>query len=289
MSQERIGITECPRDAMQGIVPFIPTGDKIHYLNRLLKVGFDRLDFGSFVSPKAIPQMRDTAEVLEGLELESTRKTRLLAIVANDRGARDAASHEAIDYLGFPFSVSETFQLRNTNQTIAKALDTVKAILETCTQRDKTPLVYLSMGFGNPYGDPWNPEIVATHAGELIAEGVRHIALADTLGNSDPATIQSLYSVLVAAYPQVEWGLHLHSTPGEASDKIRAGLEAGCRHFDTAIRGFGGCPMADDELTGNIATETLLATLQAASGAYYSELDQTAWDEALHASWRIFK
>lgn len=288
MSQEKIEITECPRDAMQGIVPFIPTEEKIQYLNRLLKVGFSRLDFGSFVSPRAIPQMRDTVEVLNGLELGTAGKTKLLAIVANARGARDAASHEAIDFLGFPFSLSETFQLRNTNQTIAQAMDTVKSILETCAQHTKTPLVYLSMGFGNPYGDPWNPEIVAEHAESLIREGVRHIAPADTWGSSNTDTIQSLYTFLSETHPQVEWGLHLHSTPAEAADKIRAGLEAGCRHFDTAIRGFGGCPMADDALTGNIATEALLTIINDETN-YYSELDTTAWKEALEYSWRIFR
>ncbi|HZH55035.1 MAG TPA: hydroxymethylglutaryl-CoA lyase [Sphingobacteriaceae bacterium] len=284
---EKIAITECPRDAMQGIVDFIPTEKKIQYLNLLLKVGFDRLDFGSFVSPRAIPQMRDTAEVLAGLTLDENPQTKLLAIIANERGARDAAEHEAISFLGFPFSVSETFQLRNTNQSIAQATDTVLRILEVCDRSDKTPLVYLSMGFGNPYGDPWSAEIVAGYAEKLIGEGVKHLALADTIGNSSEQSITSLYSFLSSTFDQVEWGLHLHSTPADAVNKIRAGLAANCRRFDTAIRGFGGCPMAKDELTGNIPTETLLAQIEATGLS--SHLNEKAWADAMTYSWEIFR
>lgn len=284
MANNLVTITECPRDAMQGIVPFIPTEDKIDYLNQLLKAGFDRLDFGSFVSPKAIPQMRDTAEVLAGLDTGST--TQLLAIVANNRGAQDAASHERIHFLGFPFSISETFQMRNTNQTIAQAVQTVQSMLETCAKHNKIPLVYLSMGFGNPYGDPWNEEIVAQYTTTLITEGVHHIALADTTGSSTPASIQSMYTFLSKEFPDAEWGLHLHSTPQEAQLKIDAGLAAGCRHFDTAIRGFGGCPMAKDDLTGNIATETLISSIN--NQSLTTNLNYEALDNALAASWKVF-
>lgn len=285
MVNNLVTITECPRDAMQGIVPFIPTEHKIDYINQLLKAGFDRLDFGSFVSPKAIPQMRDTAEVLAGLDTGSN--TQLLAIVANNRGAQDAAIHERIHFLGFPFSVSETFQIRNTNQTIAQATQTVQSILETCAQHSKTPLVYLSMGFGNPYGDPWNEEIVAKYASSLISEGVRHIAIADTTGNSTPSSIQTLYTFLSSEFPDAEWGLHLHSTPQEARPKIEAGLAAGCRHFDTAIRGFGGCPMAKDDLTGNIATETLISSIKEQS--LTTKLNYEALDAAWASSWKVFQ
>lgn len=284
---EKVAITECPRDAMQGIVDFIPTEMKIHYLNLLLKVGFDRLDFGSFVSPQAIPQMRDTAHVLEGLNLDEKTGTKLLAIIANERGAKDAAQHEKITFLGFPFSVSETFQKRNTNQTIAQATDTVMGILEICERAGKIPLVYLSMGFGNPYGDPWSEEIVAEYAENLIEAGVRHLALADTIGNSSEGSISSLYQYLSRSFDQVEWGLHLHSTPAEAPSKIQAGLAADCRRFDTAIRGFGGCPMAEDKLTGNIATETLLSQIQS-NNSMYNGINEEAWAAALAYSWEVF-
>lgn len=283
---EKVAITECPRDAMQGIVDFIPTEKKIHYLNLLLEVGFDRLDFGSFVSPKAIPQMRDTAEVLEGLNLDGGTDTKLLAIIANERGARDAAQHDKITFLGFPFSVSETFQLRNTNQTIKQATETVMGILDICERAGKIPLVYFSMGFGNPYGDPWSEEIVALQAEKLIAAGIRHIALADTIGNSSEGSIRSLYQFLSRSFDQVEWGLHLHSTAAEAAIKIQAGLGAECRRFDTAVRGFGGCPMAEDDLTGNIATETLLAQMK--SSGLSSGLNEEAWAAALAYSWEVF-
>lgn len=285
---EAVFITECPRDAMQGIVDFIPTEKKIAYLNLLLKVGFERLDFGSFVSPKAIPQLRDTAEVLEGLEDESA--TELLAIIANVRGAQDAATHERIRFLGFPFSVSETFQLRNTNSTREESLDRVKEIVAICAAKNKTPLIYLSMGFGNPYGDVWNEEIVATYAEALYQLGVRHLALADTVGNSSPDKIRQLYPYLTKEFSDVEWGLHLHSTPQESRDKIEAALAVGCRRFDTALRGFGGCPMAEDELVGNIATENLLSSMNtSASGPFQHMLNRDALETAMDYSWQIFK
>ena len=248
---------------MQGIVPFIPTEKKIHFLNLLLKVGFDRLDFGSFVSPKAIPQLRDTAEVLAGLDPEVGQGTDLLAIIANVRGAQEAAKYERIRFLGFPFSVSETFQLRNTNSTREQSLDRVAEIVEICAANDKTPLVYLSMGFGNPYGDVWNEHIVAEYTERLYQLGVRHLALADTVGDSSPEKITQLYPFLRGEFQGVEWGIHLHSTPQESQGKIEAALEAGCWRFDTALRGFGGCPMAEDHLVGNLATEHFVHHLEA--------------------------
>jgi hydroxymethylglutaryl-CoA lyase len=253
-------LIECPRDAMQGLADFIPTATKTAYLNTLLQVGFDTLDFGSFVSPKAIPQLRDTAEVLAGLDLSSTR-TKLLAIVANRRGAETALQHPEISYLGFPLSISETFQRRNTNQTIAEALADVAVMHELCEQQGKTLVTYLSMGFGNPYGDPWSPETVAGFTRQLSALGVRIVALSDTIGASSAATIAPLFAELIPAFPQIEFGAHLHTTPGSWREKVQAAYEAGCRRFDGAIGGIGGCPMATDELTGNMATENLITFL----------------------------
>ncbi|TDN39518.1 hydroxymethylglutaryl-CoA lyase [Hymenobacter sp. UV11] len=254
-------LTECPRDAMQGLPEFIPTPLKTAYLQQLLAVGFDVLDFGSFVSPKAIPQLRDTAEVLAGLDLDRTR-TKLLAIVANQRGAEQAASHPEIHYLGFPLSVSETFQRRNTNQTIAEALTDVAAMHELCERRGKTLIVYLSMGFGNPYGDPYSPALVADFTQRLATLGVRIVALSDTIGASTPALITPLFEELIPAFPHIEFGAHLHTTPGTWLEKVQAAYQAGCRRFDGALGGIGGCPMAADVLTGNMATENLLAFLK---------------------------
>ena len=254
-------LTECPRDAMQGLPDFIPTPAKTAYLQQLLAVGFDVLDFGSFVSPKAIPQLRDTAEVLAGLDLDRTR-TRLLAIVANQRGAEQAAGHPEIHFLGFPLSVSETFQRRNTNQTIAEALADVAAMHALCERRGKELLVYLSMGFGNPYGDPYSPEIVAEFTQKLAALGVRHVALSDTIGVSTPALITPLFAELIPAFPQLAFGAHLHTTPTSWLQKVQAAYQAGCRRFDGALGGLGGCPMAADVLTGNMATENLVAYLE---------------------------
>ncbi|WP_266367275.1 hydroxymethylglutaryl-CoA lyase [Tellurirhabdus rosea] len=254
-------LIECPRDAMQGLPHFIPTGEKIRYLNTLLKVGFDTLDFGSFVSPKAIPQMRDTADVLAGLDLTDTR-TQLLAIVANGRGAEDAVRHEAIRYLGFPLSVSETFQLRNTNKTIGQAFAEVETINRLCREAGRELVVYLSMGFGNPYGDPYSPEIVGQFSERLIDLGVRIIAPSDTVGSSTPEGIESLFRHLISRYPEVEFGAHLHARPGETAEKVRAAWRAGVRRMDGALKGFGGCPMAKDDLTGNLATEEMIAVLE---------------------------
>jgi hydroxymethylglutaryl-CoA lyase len=253
-------LIECPRDAMQGLTEFIPTATKTAYLNALLQVGFDTLDFGSFVSPKAIPQLRDTAEVLAGLDLSQT-STKLLAIVANQRGAETAVQHPEISYLGFPLSVSETFQRRNTNQSTAEAMADVAAMHELCERTGKTLVAYLSMGFGNPYGDAWSPEIVTDFTGQLARLGVRIVALSDTIGASTAATISPLFSALIPAFPAIEFGAHLHTTPTTWREKVSAAYEAGCRRFDGAIGGIGGCPMAADELTGNMATENLLAYL----------------------------
>ena len=252
-----VKIIECPRDAMQGLHEFIPTQRKIAYINQLLRVGFDTIDFGSFVSPKAIPQMRDTAQVLEGLQLnEST--TKLLAIVANERGAVEASFHEAINYLGYPFSVSETFQVRNTNATIAESLDRVKSIQEICVKSNKQLVVYLSMGFGNPYGDKWSAEIVGNWVEVLAKEGIGILSLSDTVGVATPRSIEYLFSHLIPEYPAIEFGAHLHTQAHNWKDKIEAAYEAGCRRFDAAMRGYGGCPMAKDDLTGNMATENLV-------------------------------
>ena len=251
-------IIECPRDAMQGIKAFIPTQKKIQYIQALLRVGFDTIDFGSFVSPKAIPQMADTAEVLAGLDLSKT-SSKLLAIIANTRGAQDAAQHAQIDYLGFPFSISENFQMRNTHKTIAESVVTLNEILDIANKADKEVVVYISMGFGNPYGDPWNVEIVGEWTEKLANMGVKILSLSDTVGTSNPETIDYLFSNLIPAYPHIEFGAHLHTTPSSWHEKVDAAYKAGCLRFDGAIQGFGGCPMAKDELTGNMPTERLLS------------------------------
>jgi hydroxymethylglutaryl-CoA lyase len=278
-------LIECPRDAMQGLTEFIPTATKTAYLNALLAVGFDTLDFGSFVSPKAIPQLRDTAEVLAGLDLSQTR-TKLLAIVANRRGAETAVQHPEIGYLGFPLSVSETFQRRNTNQSTAEAMADVAAMHELCERSGKTLVAYLSMGFGNPYGDAWSPAIVTDFTEQLAGLGVHIVALSDTIGASTAATISPLFSALIPAFPAIEFGAHLHTTPTTWHEKVSAAYEAGCRRFDGAIGGIGGCPMAADELTGNMATENLLAYL--AGKGVETGLDLAAFDRAQAMAATVF-
>ena len=257
---QAVKLIECPRDAMQGIKAWIPTEKKINYLQALLKCNFYSLDFGSFVSPKAIPQMRDTAEVLAQLDLSKTT-TKLLAIVANVRGAEAALAHPEIQFLGYPFSISENFQMRNTHKTIAESVVVLDTILEMATKKNKAVVAYLSMGFGNPYGDPWNVEIVAQWTEKLSEMGVSVISLSDTVGTSTPKTITYLFSQLIPAYPQIEFGAHLHTTPTTWFEKVDAAYHSGCNRFDGAIQGFGGCPMAKDELTGNMPTEKLLSYL----------------------------
>jgi len=254
-----VKIIECPRDAMQGIKShFIPTEKKALYINSLLNVGFDTIDFGSFVSPKAIPQMRDTVEVLSRLDLSRTN-TKLLAIVANTRGAIDASQFQEINYLGFPFSISENFQMRNTHKTISESIETLDEILEIAAKTNKEVVAYLSMGFGNPYGDPWNVEIVGNWTSTLVKMGVKILSLSDTVGSSTPEVIEYLFSNLIPLYPTIEFGAHLHTTPDKWFEKVNAAYKSGCVRFDGAIMGLGGCPMAKDELTGNMPTEKLLS------------------------------
>ena len=255
----KVKIIECPRDAMQGIKShFISTEAKANYINSLLKVGFDTIDFGSFVSPKAIPQMRDTAAVLARIDLSQTT-SKLLAIVANVRGANDAAQFEEIDYLGYPFSISENFQMRNTHKTISQSIETLQEILSIATRSNKEVVAYLSMGFGNPYGDPWNVEIVSEWTEKLSGMGVKILSLSDTIGSSTPDVISHLFSNLIPTYPAIEFGAHLHTSPSLWHEKVHAAFHAGCKRFDGAIKGYGGCPMAKDELTGNMPTEKLIS------------------------------
>ncbi|QNJ96659.1 hydroxymethylglutaryl-CoA lyase [Constantimarinum furrinae] len=260
---QKVKIIECPRDAMQGIKDWIPTESKVQYIQSLLRCGFDTIDFGSFVSPKAIPQMQDTAEVLSKLDLSAT-ESKLLAIVANVRGAEAAVTHPEIQYLGYPFSISENFQMRNTHKTIAQSIEILKEILSLSTKNGKEVVAYLSMGFGNPYGDPWNVDIVADWTEKLSGMGVKILSLSDTVGTSTPEIITYLYSNLIPKYPNIEFGAHLHTTPTSWHEKIDAAFTSGCRRFDGAIQGFGGCPMAKDELTGNMPTEKMLSYFTAA-------------------------
>lgn len=255
---DSIKIIECPRDAMQGIKSFIPTARKVAYIQSLLRVGFDTIDFGSFVSAKAIPQMQDTAEVLSQLDLSQTN-SKLLAIIANTQGAITASSQKEIQYLGFPFSISENFQMRNTHKTIEQSLITLNEILEIADKTNKEVVAYLSMGFGNPYGDPWNVDIVGNWTENLANRGVKILSLSDTIGSSTPEVIQYLFSNLIPKYPTIEFGAHLHTTPEKWFEKVNAAYSSGCRRFDGAIQGFGGCPMAKDTLTGNMPTEKLLS------------------------------
>ena len=256
-SPQSIKLIECPRDAMQGWKHFIPTAQKTAYINALLKVGFDTIDFGSFVSPKAIPQLADTRDVIGNLEL-GIAGTKLLAIVANESGAAEAVMFDQINYLGFPFSVSETFQMRNTNATIEQSLKRVENIQNLCIKNKKELVVYLSMGFGNPYGDEYNEEIVFSWADQLAAMGIKIISVADTVGLATAEQVNHITKYLVDALPETEIGVHLHSTAVNWKAKVEAALQAGCRRFDGALKGIGGCPMADDELVGNMDTELMI-------------------------------
>ncbi|MDC1276775.1 hydroxymethylglutaryl-CoA lyase [Algibacter sp.] len=279
-----IKIIECPRDAMQGIKQFIPTEQKVQYIQSLLRVGFDTIDFGSFVSPKAIPQMVDTAAVLSQLDLSKTT-SKLLAIIANTRGANDASKHDKIDYLGFPFSISENFQMRNTHKTIAQSVITLSEILEIAIKTNKEVVVYISMGFGNPYGDPWNVDIVGEWTEKLANMGVKILSLSDTVGTSNPETIDYLFSNLIPKYPNIEFGAHLHTTPTTWFEKVNAAYQAGCLRFDGAIQGFGGCPMAKDELIGNMPTEKILSYFTSNKN---NSLNALSFESAYNEASKIF-
>ncbi len=280
-----IKIIECPRDAMQGLHHFIPTQTKIDYINQLLKVGFDTLDFGSFVSPKAIPQMADTKEVLAGLNLAQTN-TKLLAIIANLKGAEMAVQYPEITYLGFPFSISETFQQRNTNSSIAESLETVKAIQQLCISNHKELVVYISMSFGNPYGDDWNTEIVEKWVKEMDQLGIKIISLSDTIGIANPETIAYLFKHLIPTFPNIEFGAHLHTTPNTWQEKIEAAYKNGCKRFDGAMKGFGGCPMATDDLTGNMPTENMFSYFNNLN--LETDLNETEFTHSLHLANQVF-
>ncbi|MBE0391232.1 hydroxymethylglutaryl-CoA lyase [Flavobacterium sp. 7E] len=280
-----VKIIECPRDAMQGIKPFIPTEKKVAYIQSLLRVGFDSIDFGSFVSPKAIPQMVDTAEVLAQLDLSQT-SSKLLAIIANTRGAEMASKHKEIQYLGFPFSISENFQMRNTHKTIAESLVTLTEILEIADQTNKEVVAYLSMGFGNPYGDPWNVDIVGEWTEKMSNMGVKILSLSDTVGSSTPDVISYLFSNLIPKYPEIEFGAHLHTTPDKWFEKIDAAYKAGCTRYDGAIQGFGGCPMAKDDLTGNMPTEKLLSYFTA--NKVVTNLNPLSFESAYNEASKLF-
>ena len=280
---KKVKLIECPRDAMQGIKShFISTEAKAQYINALLRVGFDTIDFGSFVSPKAIPQMRDTVEVLSKLDLGTTQ-SKLLAIVANVRGAEEVSQFEEITYLGYPFSISENFQMRNTGKTIAESIEILNEILNIAAKTNKEVVAYLSMGFGNPYGDPWNVEIVSNWTDKLSKMGVKILSLSDTVGSSTPEIIDYLFSNLIPAYPTIEFGAHLHTTPTSWFEKVDAAYKAGCNRFDGAIMGYGGCPMAKDDLTGNMPTEKLISYFnqQKATTNINAMSFESAYNEAL--------
>lgn len=282
---KQVKIIECPRDAMQGIKEFIPTEKKVAYIQSLLRVGFDTIDFGSFVSPKAIPQMQDTAEVLAKLDLSAT-KSKLLAIIANTKGAELASVHPEIQYLGYPFSISENFQMRNTHKTIAESIITLQEILNIADKSNKEVVAYLSMGFGNPYGDPWSVEIVGEWTEKLAGMGVKILSLSDTIGSSTPEVIDYLFSNLIPKYPEIEFGAHLHTTPDKWFEKVDAAYKAGCIRFDGAIQGFGGCPMAKDDLTGNMPTEKMLSYFTAEK--VVTNLNSLSFESSYNEATKIF-
>ena len=284
-TSDTIKIIECPRDAMQGIHDFIDTDIKAEYINQLLKVGYDTIDFGSFVSPKAIPQMRDTAEVLAKLDLDKTN-SKLLAIIANARGAEDAVSFDEITYLGYPVSISETFQLRNTNATIEESISRVEEIQNICLKHNKKIVIYISMGFGNPYGDRWSVEICQQWVDRLADMDVKIMALSDTIGIATPDSISYLFKYLIPPYPDVEFGAHLHTQPHNWLPKIDAAYKSGCRRFDSAIKGYGGCPMAKDELTGNMATENLIQYLE--NEHIDTHINKIAFNKAMKLAQKVF-
>ena len=278
-------IVECPRDAMQGIVHPIPTELKIEYINELLKVGFDTLDFGSFVSPKAIPQMADTKQVLAGLDLSRT-KSKLLAIVVNLRGAQEACEYDEIDYLGYPFSISETFQQRNSRKSMDESFELVQEMQALCEKNGKTLVIYISMAFGNPYGDPWSPELAETWVEKMVNMGIKIISVADTAGVATPDRISHLFEKLIPTFPNIEIGAHFHSHPETRKEKLQAAWKQGCQRFDTALNGYGGCPFAKDELVGNIATESLLSFCK--ENSISVDLDLDALGNAARIAQRVF-
>ena len=282
---QNVKIIECPRDAMQGVRDWIPTKEKAQFIQSLLDCGFDTIDFGSFVSPKAIPQMKDTSELLSLLDLSST-ESQLLAIVANIRGAKDAVMYDQIDYLGYPFSISENFQMRNTHKTIAQSIETLKEILNLADSKNKKVVAYLSMGFGNPYGDPWNINIVGEWTEKLSNMGVKTLSLSDTVGSSTPEIITYLFSELITKYPSIEFGAHLHTTTTKWKEKVSAAYLAGCRRFDGAIQGFGGCPMAKDDLTGNMPTEKILSYF--AAEKVNTNINSVSFENAYNEASKIF-
>ncbi len=283
--QNDISIIECPRDAMQGIHEFIPTEQKIKYINRLLDVGFHTIDVGSFVSPKAIPQMRDTADVLKGIEWKMS-KSKLLTIVANERGAHDAVTFEQVNYLGYPFSISEEFQKRNTNKSIAESLKLVETLKTITDQHNKQLVVYISMGFGNPYGEDWSPEMVGQWSRRLIDLGVDIISLSDTVGVAKTNDIEKAFSHLINTFPNVKFGAHLHTPYNDWHEKVDAAYRGGCRRFDGAIKGYGGCPMAVDDLVGNMPTEKLI-TFAEEHGLQHG-LNSLALESAYNEALNIF-
>jgi hydroxymethylglutaryl-CoA lyase len=285
MDQSGVKLIECPRDAMQGWKGSIPTEKKIEYINSLLKVGFDTIDFGSFVSPKAIPQMADTKEVISKLEIRNPR-TKLLAIIANGRGAEEAAVYDPVTYLGFPFSVSETFQQRNTNSSIEESLKTVETVQNICVKSGKKLVIYISMGFGNPYGDLYTEEIVFDWVKKIADLKIEIISLADTVGVARPAQVYSITKYLVELLPQIEIGVHLHSRPGDWKEKLEAAVNAGCSRFDGALKGIGGCPMANDELVGNMNTELMVGYFK--EKKLLNGLNEEALAESLQLATDIF-
>jgi hydroxymethylglutaryl-CoA lyase len=282
---QEIKLIECPRDAMQGRKHFIPTEKKVEYINALLEVGFDTIDFGSFVSPKAIPQMADTKEVIWKLKVESS-KTKLLAIVANERGAEEAVVYDNISYLGFPFSISETFQLRNTNSTIEESLNRVEEIQGLCVKKRKQLVIYLSMGFGNPYGDTFNEEILLNWADEMVKREIKIISLADTVGVASPEQISFALNTLIPKYSNTTFGVHLHSTPLNWQEKLEAAVNAGCKRFDGALKGIGGCPMAQNDLVGNMDSELMVSYFEKKN--VVSHLNENALQKSLRLASEIF-
>lgn len=285
MIKEKIKLIECPRDAMQGWKAFIPTEKKIVYINSLLKVGFDTIDFGSFVSPKAIPQMADTAEVIRNLDM-SVSHSKLLAIVANLRGAEEASVFDGIHFLGFPFSVSETFQQRNTHSSIQESLGRVEDIQNLCVKTGKKLVIYISMGFGNPYGDHYSEEVVFEWVNKLVGMDIGIISLADTVGIATADQVYGMTEYLVDSLPGTEIGVHLHSTPQNWKEKLEAAVKAGCKRFDGALKGIGGCPMADDELVGNMDSEKIIGYFEQQQTPL--ELNKEALEESLRIAGEIF-